>query len=221
MPRPSLSLLRPQAFGTCSRASHLSRGFDVSRLSQYPRALDKANRPARMKVNALMAPRTLYEKIWDAHIVHEAPGQPALIYIDRHLLHEGTSPQAFSGLAAAGRKVRRPDLTFAVMDHSVPTKNRELPILDPDVDAQFEALAHNCAKPRPAVRHEQQQSGNRPRDRSRAGHHAAGTDDRLRRQPHFDARRIRRAGFRHRHERNRARPRHAMSLSSSNPRPCA
>jgi len=91
-----------------------------------------------------MAPRTLYEKIWDAHLVYEAPGQPALLYIDRHLIHEGTSPQAFSGLKAAGRKVRRPDLTFAVMDHSVPTQHRELPILDANAAAQFDALAHNC-----------------------------------------------------------------------------
>src|SRR5271170_6551422 len=91
-----------------------------------------------------MAPRTLYEKIWDAHVVHAEPGQPALLYIDRHLVHEGTSPQAFSGLKVAGRRVRRPDLTFAVMDHSVPTKNRELPIVDAGVAAQFKALTDNC-----------------------------------------------------------------------------
>ena len=91
-----------------------------------------------------MAPRTLYEKIWDAHLVHEAPGQPSLIYIDRHLIHEGTSPQAFAGLKSAGRKVRRPELTFAVMDHSVSTKNRLLPVLDADAAGQFEALARNC-----------------------------------------------------------------------------
>jgi 3-isopropylmalate/(R)-2-methylmalate dehydratase large subunit len=91
-----------------------------------------------------MSPRTLYEKIWDAHVVHEEPGQPSLIYIDRHLVHEGTSPQAFSGLKAAGRKVRRPELTFAVMDHSVSTKNRLLPVADPDAAAQFDALARNC-----------------------------------------------------------------------------
>jgi len=88
--------------------------------------------------------RTIYEKIWACHLVHEEPGQPALIYIDRHFLHEGTSPQAFAGLKAAGRRVRRPDLTFAVMDHSVPTRNRELPILDQNAAAQFEALARNC-----------------------------------------------------------------------------
>jgi 3-isopropylmalate/(R)-2-methylmalate dehydratase large subunit len=91
-----------------------------------------------------MAPRTLYEKIWAAHVVREEPGKPALIYIDRHLIHEGTSPQAFAGLKAAGRRVRQPELTFAVMDHSVSTKNRELPVLDADARGQFEALERNC-----------------------------------------------------------------------------
>src|ERR1700756_455009 len=95
-----------------------------------------------------MSSKTLYEKIWDHHVVHEEPGKPALIYIDRHLVHEGTSPQAFAGLKAEGRKVRRPDLTFAVMDHSVPTvsKDRLLPIVDTDARLQFEALAQNCAE---------------------------------------------------------------------------
>jgi len=91
-----------------------------------------------------MAPRTIYEKIWETHVVREEPGKPSLIYIDRHLIHEGTTPQAFAGLKAAGRKVRRPELTFAVMDHSVSTKNRSLPLLDPHAVAQFEALARNC-----------------------------------------------------------------------------
>ena len=91
-----------------------------------------------------MATRTLYEKIWHDHVVHEAPGQPSLIYIDRHLVHEGTSPQAFSGLKLAGRRVRRPELTFAVMDHSVSTKNRALAVVDADAAAQFEALERNC-----------------------------------------------------------------------------
>src|SRR5580700_4615963 len=93
-----------------------------------------------------MAPRTMYDKIWESHVVREVPGEPSLIYIDRHLIHEGTSPQAFAGIEAAGRKVRRPDLTFAVMDHSVPTKNRELPIVDDNARLQFEALARNCKK---------------------------------------------------------------------------
>ena len=86
----------------------------------------------------------MYEKIWEAHVVSQEPGQPAVIYIDRHLVHEATSPQAFSGLKVAGRKVRRPDLTFAVMDHSVPTKNRHLPIADAVGAAQLDTLAHNC-----------------------------------------------------------------------------
>jgi 3-isopropylmalate/(R)-2-methylmalate dehydratase large subunit len=88
----------------------------------------------------------MYEKIWQAHVVHEAPGEPALIYIDRHLIHEVTSAQAFAGLEASGRKVRRPDLTFAVMDHSIPTKNRQLPIVDQNARLQVEALAKNCAR---------------------------------------------------------------------------
>jgi 3-isopropylmalate/(R)-2-methylmalate dehydratase large subunit len=92
----------------------------------------------------MAAGRTLYEKIWDAHVVHEEPGQPSLIYIDRHLIHEGTSPQAFAGLKAANRKVRRPELTFAVMDHSVSTKDRLLPVVDEDARNQFDALARNC-----------------------------------------------------------------------------
>src|SRR6202165_1749459 len=91
-----------------------------------------------------MIPKTLYEKIWDNHLVYEEQGKPALIYIDRHLVHEGTSPQAFAGLRAEGRKVRRPDLTFAVMDHSVSTTDRTLPILDNDAKLQFDALEKNC-----------------------------------------------------------------------------
>src|SRR5579862_1704036 len=93
-----------------------------------------------------MAPRTLYDKIWQAHVVREVPGEPALLYIDRHLIHEATSAQAFTGLEAAGRKVRRPDPTFAVMDHSVSTKNRDLPLLDDVARLQFEALERNCKK---------------------------------------------------------------------------
>src|SRR6202161_1275237 len=99
--------------------------------------------PAGGKTNR-MAARTLYEKIWEAHTVREEPGQPTLIYIDRHLIHEGTSPQAFAGLKAAGRKVRRPEMTFAVMDHSVSTKNRLLPVRDLDAASQFAALSQNC-----------------------------------------------------------------------------
>lgn len=86
---------------------------------------------------------TLFEKIWNAHVVHEEPGRPTLLYIDRHLVHEVTSPQAFDGLRGAGRRVRRPDLTFATMDHNVPTDNR-WNITDPISARQIEVLRRNC-----------------------------------------------------------------------------
>jgi 3-isopropylmalate/(R)-2-methylmalate dehydratase large subunit len=91
-----------------------------------------------------MKPKTLFEKIWEAHVVHEESGKPSLIYIDRHLVHEVTSPQAFDGLRLAGRKVRRPDLTFATMDHNVPTTRRSLAIEDPISARQMETLSRNC-----------------------------------------------------------------------------
>jgi len=96
-------------------------------------------------------PRTLYEKIWDAHVVERHEDGTCLIYIDRHLVHEVTSPQAFEGLRGAGRKVRRPDLTLAVPDHNVPTTprvgpgGRLLPIADPASAGQLAALARNVA----------------------------------------------------------------------------
>lgn len=91
-------------------------------------------------------PKTMFEKIWDAHVVREEPGQPALLYIDLHLIHEVTSPQAFDGLRMSGRKVRRPELTLATMDHNVPTTDRSLPIADPISLLQMETLAKNCAE---------------------------------------------------------------------------
>src|ERR1700687_1767847 len=88
-------------------------------------------------------PKTLYQKIWDAHLVRAQPGQPPIIYIARHLVHEATPPQGFAGLKAEGRKLRRPDLTFAVMDHSVLTNDRTLPILDTDARLQFADLTRH------------------------------------------------------------------------------
>ncbi len=87
---------------------------------------------------------TLFDKIWQSHIVHEEPGAPTLLYIDCHLIHEVTSPQAFEGLRVAGRRVRRPDLTFATTDHNVPTWSRSLPITDPMAKRQIETLERNC-----------------------------------------------------------------------------
>jgi 3-isopropylmalate/(R)-2-methylmalate dehydratase large subunit len=89
-------------------------------------------------------PRTLFDKLWDAHVVREALGEPALLYIDLHLVHEVTSPQAFEGLRTAGRRVRRPDLTVATVDHNVPTTDRSLPVADPIAAQQMETLRRNC-----------------------------------------------------------------------------
>jgi len=89
-------------------------------------------------------PRTIIEKVWDSHIVAERKGAPTLIYIDLHLVHEVTSPQAFSGLRERGLKVRRPDLTFGTTDHSIPTHDRNLPIIDKVAEAQITQFEKNC-----------------------------------------------------------------------------
>jgi 3-isopropylmalate/(R)-2-methylmalate dehydratase large subunit len=91
----------------------------------------------------MTGPRTLFQKIWDAHVVAEEPGAPAILYIDRHLVHEVTSPQAFTGLRGRGLTVRRPDLTFATADHSVPTKG---PVVDEEARKQLEMLETNAAE---------------------------------------------------------------------------
>jgi 3-isopropylmalate/(R)-2-methylmalate dehydratase large subunit len=89
-------------------------------------------------------PRTLFEKIWDDHVVREEEGQPTLLYVDLHLVHEVTSPQAFEGLRLAGRGVRRTDLTIAVMDHNTPTWDLAIPVKDPIAQQQLDALQRNC-----------------------------------------------------------------------------
>lgn len=88
--------------------------------------------------------KTMFEKIWDSHVVHEEPGQSTLLYIDLHLVHEVTSPQAFEGLRLTGRKVRRPDLTVATVDHNIPTTDRSLPIVDEISRKQIDTLRTNC-----------------------------------------------------------------------------
>ncbi|MBM7563482.1 3-isopropylmalate dehydratase large subunit [Paenibacillus sacheonensis] len=90
-----------------------------------------------------MAKRTMFEKIWDNHVIQSEAGKPSIIYIDLQLVHEVTSPQAFEGLRLTGRKVRRPDLTFATMDHNVPTKDR-FNITDPISKQQIDTLTQNC-----------------------------------------------------------------------------
>ncbi|GMK42474.1 3-isopropylmalate dehydratase large subunit [Paenibacillus sp. CCS19] len=88
--------------------------------------------------------RTMFEKIWDNHVIHSEEGKPSILYIDLHLVHEVTSPQAFEGLRMSGRKVRRPERTFATMDHNVPTKDR-FNITDPISKQQIDTLTQNCA----------------------------------------------------------------------------
>src|SRR3990170_3542983 len=93
----------------------------------------------------MSAPRTLFDKIWDSHVVHRQDDGTCVLYIDRHLVHEVTSPQAFEGLRAAGRQGRRPKATLAVADHNVPTLNRARGVEDPESRLQIETLESNCA----------------------------------------------------------------------------
>ena len=157
----------------------------------------------------MTAPRTIVEKIWDDHVVTQDPGAPAVLAVDLHLVHEVTSPQAFSGLRERGLRVRRPGQTVATADHSIPTHDRSLPILDADGRgagqassttncAEFGIPLHGIGSPQP---------GHRPRHRPAAGADPAGHDDRLRRLAHEHARRVRRAGVRDRDERGRDGPR--------------
>ena len=88
----------------------------------------------------------MFDKIWSEHLVCEAPGEQALLYIDLHLVHEVTSPQAFDGLRAAGRRVRRPERALATVDHNVPTTSPRNLISDPIAARQIEALRKNCAE---------------------------------------------------------------------------
>ena len=96
-----------------------------------------------MIANSLV-PRTMFEKIWDDHVVESEPGKQTILYIDLHLVHEVTSPQAFAGLRLAGRKVRRPERTLATVDHNVPTTDRSLPIVDSISKKQIDTLRQNC-----------------------------------------------------------------------------
>src|SRR2546426_10402451 len=91
-------------------------------------------------------PKTLSQKVWDTHVVRHQEGEPDLLYVDMHLVHEVTSPQAFDGLRMSGRTVRRPDLTIATMDHNVPTTDIDKPLADPISAKQMEVLTGNCAE---------------------------------------------------------------------------
>src|SRR5512147_2443875 len=97
-----------------------------------------------LELTLMSQPTTLYDKIWNDHLVHEADDGTCLLYIDRHLVHEVTSPQAFEGLRLTGRKVHRPDATIAVADHNVPTTDRSQGIADPESRLQVDTLTQNC-----------------------------------------------------------------------------
>jgi 3-isopropylmalate/(R)-2-methylmalate dehydratase large subunit len=101
---------------------------------------------SRLALDAPPAPQTLLDRLWNAHAVEQLEDGQTLLYIDLHLVHEVTSPQAFSALNAAGRRVRRPERTFATVDHNVPTTDRRLPIMDALAQAQLDALRRNCAE---------------------------------------------------------------------------
>ncbi len=153
-------------------------------------------------------PRTLFDKIWDSHVVERLPDGTCILYIDRHLLHEVTSPQAFEGLRMAGRKLRRPDLTIAVADHNIPTVGSRVPrdIKEEDSRIQVADAGEERRRVRRAVHPDPRcAAGHRAHHRPGAGPQPAGHDDRLRRQPYLDAWRDGRAGVRHRHVRGRAR----------------
>ena len=153
--------------------------------------------------------RTLAEKLWDGHVVRSAEGEPDLLYIDLHLLHEVTSPQAFEGLRLAGRTVRRPDLTLATEDHNVPTIDQDKPIADlGQPHPGGDAAPQRRGVRRPAAPARRHRAGHRAHHQSPAGPDPAGHDHRLRRQPHEHPRRVRRPGLRDRHLRGRARAGH-------------
>jgi 3-isopropylmalate/(R)-2-methylmalate dehydratase large subunit len=104
----------------------------------------EVQQPVSTQARSKAFPRTLFDKIWQEHVVCELPGQPPLLYIDLHLVHEVTSPQAFDGLRAAGRRVRQPQRTLVTVDHNVPTTPGHLPITDPIAARQMDALRRNC-----------------------------------------------------------------------------
>src|SRR5580700_6978162 len=99
-----------------------------------------------MSASRATTARTLSEKVWDRHLVRSAEGEPDLLFVDLHLIHEVTSPQAFDGLRLAGRGVRRPELTVATADHNVPTTDIDKPVADPISARQLEVLTANCAE---------------------------------------------------------------------------
>ncbi len=167
-----------------------------------------------------MTAKTLFDKVWERHVVvPESTDTPAVLYVDLHLTHEVTSPQAFDVLRSRGLKVRRLDRTLATMDHSTPTDTAQIfggvPIKLESAARQVRQLEVNCAEfgvepDRPEGR----PARHRAHHRAGARRHAAGQDDRLRRQPHQHARRVRRPRVRHRHHGGGLRARDAVPAAA-------
>src|SRR5580704_7465014 len=161
-PRPHSPSAHPQhrALDRASSSGQQRNSADTQRHPGRPRrhtARSSAGQPRRQHIHsptnraegtAMTAPRTLFEKVWNHHIVAEPKGEPTILYIDLHLVHEVTSPQAFDGLRMAGRKIRRPDRHIATVDHNVPTTSAQdrLHIVDQVSAAQVNALRTNCAE---------------------------------------------------------------------------
>ncbi len=127
----------------CGRGNSQPGGRRTQDVPPPPAVRDSGGKRHALQCAVIMA-RNIYEKIWDAHVVHDEPGKPVILYIDRHYIHEVTSPQAFEGLRLAGRPVRRPQLTYATMDHNISTKDQSGPIRDPLSRKQCETLVTNC-----------------------------------------------------------------------------
>ena len=167
-----------------------------------------------------MSGQSLFDKVWQDHVVvPEGPNNPTVLYIDLHLIHEVTTPQAFTLLRELKLPVRRPDLTLATMDHSTPTvpvpSLADLEVVaetrrraDPRDDQELRGLRRRAGRFRQRIpRH-------RARDRSGTRRHPAGQDHRLRRQPLVHARRLRRAGLRHRQHRGGSRAGHTDAVTA-------
>src|SRR5665213_4417851 len=153
-PLPSSSDPSRSARGTapwCLPARPSARPSSATRWaspSSTPRpGATSGSRSSRSEPEAVSEPHTLSEKVWDGHVVHDGgTEEPDLLFIDLHLIHEVTSPQAFDGLRLAGRSVHRPDLTIATADHNVPTTDIDKPVADPISAKQLQVLGANCAE---------------------------------------------------------------------------
>ena len=163
-----------------------------------------------------MSGQTLFQKLWDAHVVHVEDDGTTLLYIDRHLVHEVTSPQAFEGLKLAGRMPRRADAAVAVPDHNVPTTDRSQGITDPVSRLQVETLDANCAEfGITEFKMDDIRQGIVHVIGPEEGLTLPGHDGGVRRFAYLDAWRVRRAGLRHRHVRSRACAGHAMPVAET------